>query len=175
MVRRRHRFRHPRPRGRRPHDDASPYSSLDVRVPYCPVCWEQTKSTDPNPIQCRNGHMICFPCSKDVDTCYTCNVPMDPKNPIVCLVARHFIEYVQQRQQRQGQSKTATATTTKKRIAGSTTKEEDEEGGDDDTRIEPKVYTTMECLVELLRLAITLYCFMEFIPLTYQMWQKYCR
>ena len=71
----------------------------DFDLPHCPVCWELT-TTESNPVQCRNGHIICVSCSVGLRNCHTCGVMMDPTNPIICVIARHFVEYVQQRKRK---------------------------------------------------------------------------
>ena len=76
---------------------------LDFDLPHCPVCWEQT-TTESNPVQCRNGHIICVPCSVGLRKCHTCGVMMDPSNPIVCVIARHFVQYVQERKRKPNSS-----------------------------------------------------------------------
>ena len=80
--------------------DTETTMDLDLDLPHCPVCWDVTTGEKGgNPIQCRNGHVICASCAEGVTKCYTCNVKMDPSNPIICITARHFVEYVQQQQQ----------------------------------------------------------------------------
>ena len=107
---------HLRRQGRDDEDDDDEY---DVNLPNCPVCFELVSSNDENPIQCHNGHLICRPCGSNLFQCYLCKVRMDPINPIVCVTARHFVEYAMSQKQKKKDKTTTTKATGRSAVEAS--------------------------------------------------------